>query len=135
MCQDLENLSFESGSIDLVITEDVFEHVKLVEKGFSEVYRVLKGNGYHIFSVPFFFDNPTRHLFRKEGDTYIPIKLPIEYHGDAIRGTIPTYHHLGYDTFDLLRGLGFETDVHISQYHESRKYANYNSYTFISRKT
>ncbi len=134
MCQDLENLSFGSGTIDLVITEDVFEHVKDIEKAFSEVFRVLKKGGFHIFSIPFFFDNRTRHLFEKQGDKYIPIVFPIEYHGDIIRGRIPAYHYLGYDTFDLLNNIGFTTKIHFSQYPEYKKYATYNCYTFVSVK-
>jgi SAM-dependent methyltransferase len=134
MCQDLENLSFDDDSLDLVITEDVFEHVKDFKKGFAEVHRTLKIGGYHIFSVPLFFANKTRNLFQKEGDTHIPIVLPIEYHEDSVRGRIPAYHYLGHDLFDSLEKIGFETNIHFSYYNECRKYATYNCYTFISKK-
>ena len=134
MCQNLEDLSFESGSIDLVITEDVFEHVREVKKGFQEVHRVLKDGGFHVFSIPFFFFHETKHLFRKEGDEYIPVVLPIEYHGDGIRGQIPAFHHLGYDMFTWLNEIGFETSVHFSEYLESSRIGTYNCYTFVSKK-
>jgi SAM-dependent methyltransferase len=133
-CQNLENLALDSCALDLVITEDVFEHVKDIEKGFSEVHRVLNKGGYHIFTIPFFFAQPTRHLFEKKADAYVPIVLPIEYHGDGVRGTIPAYHHIGYDMFDMLRKIGFDTAVHFSEFHEYKKYGTYNCFTFISKK-
>lgn len=135
MCQDLENLTFENNNIDLVISEDVFEHVKDFTNGFKEVYRVLKKDGFHIFTIPFFFDNKTKNLFRKEDNNkYIPIVLPIEYHGDGIREKIPTYTHLGYDLLDILADIGFKTKIHISEYHEYTKFGTFNCFTFISQK-
>jgi len=134
MCQNLEKLSFQNNSIDLVITEDVFEHVREVRAGFSEVHRVLKPGGSHIFSIPFYFSKKTKHLFKKQGDKYVPSVLPIEYHGDPIRGQIPAFHRLGYDLFDSLEQIGFQTSVHFSEFHEYRKFATFNCYTFISRK-
>jgi SAM-dependent methyltransferase len=41
-CQDIENLTFADKNFDVVITEDVFEHIRNYEKAFEEVYRVLK---------------------------------------------------------------------------------------------
>ena len=136
LCQNLENLAIDSSALDLVITEDVFEHVKNIERGFSEVHRVLKIGGRHIFTIPFFFDKPTRHLFEKKKDTdeYVPIILPVEYHGDGLRGRIPTYHYIGYDMFDMLSKTGFRTTVYFSEFHEYKKYATYNCFTFISEK-
>ena len=63
LCQDLERLTFPDSSFDLVISEDVFEHVVDFRKGFAEVYRVLKPGGCHVFSIPFYFDRKTRPLF------------------------------------------------------------------------
>jgi SAM-dependent methyltransferase len=41
-CQNLEALTFKDNSFDLVITEDVLEHVVNVRKALSEIHRVLK---------------------------------------------------------------------------------------------
>jgi len=133
LCQDLENLSFNSNSIDLVITEDVFEHVRDIYKAFHEVYRVLKKGGYHIFSIPFFFDQKTKPLFDKKGDQYI-LHEPVEYHGDSIRERIPAYYHIGYDIFDYLRKIGFDVSVEIAQYHDYKKYGAFNCFTFVTKK-
>jgi SAM-dependent methyltransferase len=51
-CEDLMRLSFASMSIDLVLTSDVFEHVRHPRVGFSEVFRVLRPGGMHIFTIP-----------------------------------------------------------------------------------
>jgi SAM-dependent methyltransferase len=132
--ENLERLSFPDESIDLVISEDVFEHVQDIEKGFAQVARVLKKGGYHIFSIPFFFDRRTEHLFEKRGDEYVPTHFPIEYHGDFIRDRIPAYHHIGYDLFENLEKIGLDTRVARSPYDETKKYGTFNGVTFISKK-
>jgi SAM-dependent methyltransferase len=134
LCQDLEQLTFRDEQFDLVISEDVFEHVKEWRKGFLEVHRVLKKNGAHVFSIPFYFDRKTEELFTLDNGAY-QLREPIEYHGDPIRGTIPCFVHFGYDLFDFLRSIGFETTIDISQYADDIDFATYNSYTFLTKKT
>jgi SAM-dependent methyltransferase len=134
LCQDLEHLTFADEQFDLIVSEDVFEHVKDWRKGFLEVHRVLKKNGVHVFSIPFYFDRKTEELFTFENATR-RLREPIEYHGDPIRGTIPCFVHFGYDLFDFLRGIGCEATVEISHYADDVKFATYNSYTFVAKKT
>lgn len=52
LCEDLELLSFEDESFDLVITQDVLEHVLNPGAAFAEIARTLKQGGAHIFTVP-----------------------------------------------------------------------------------
>lgn len=52
ICVDLCDIPFEDSSFDLIITEDVFEHIDGYEKAFGEIQRVLRPNGHHIFTVP-----------------------------------------------------------------------------------
>jgi SAM-dependent methyltransferase len=133
-CENLERLTFADESIDLAITEDVFEHVRELEKGFAELARVLKKGMYHLFTVPYFFDLPTAPLFKKQGEVYEPISLPVEYHGDFIREKIPVYHRLGYDIFPILEKIGFETRLVRSEYHEAKQFGTFDCYTFVSKK-
>ncbi len=133
VCQDLEQLTFRDDSVDLVITEDVFEHVRDWRKGFSEVFRVLKKNGLHVFSIPFYFDRKTKELFTLKNGRYELLE-PVEYHGDPVRGSIPAYQHFGYDLFDFLWARGFAANVRISQYADNRAIATDNSYTFVTKK-
>lgn len=90
LCVDLCNIPFGDNSIDLVISEDVFEHVKDYEEGFREVYRVLRPNGRHIFTVPL-------HENRK---TVSRIGNPKQvFHGDPIRGGGALYILISETTF------------------------------------
>ena len=129
--QDIENLTFPNESFDLVITEDIFEHVRNYEKGFKEIFRVLKKGGYHIFTIPFYFDRYTIKRVDTSGDKDIPI-LPPEYHISKT-GKIITYRNFGIDLFKFLDSIGFETHVEFSGYSD-RKYHIYDSYVFISKK-
>ena len=131
-CQDLEALSFADQSFDFVITEDVFEHVRHPEKGFREIYRVLRPGGYHVFTVPFHFDRPTLVRVDTSGDEDVHL-LPPEYHGDPLRGTILAYRTFGIDLFEQLQELGLETKVLFSGF-EDRHLGIFDSSVFVSRR-
>ena len=131
-CQDLENLTFPTENFDAVITEDVFEHIRNYEKAFREVYRILKKGGYHIFTVPCFFDKSTLVRVDTSGEEDIHL-LPPEYHGDKIRGKILAYRTFGIDIFEILKKIGFETTVDFSDYAD-RRYGIFDSYAFCSKK-
>lgn len=130
--QNLESLTFDDNFFDLVISEDVFEHVRNDAKGFKEIYRVLKKGGFHIFTVPFNFDRPTLHRVECKGDEDIFL-LPPEYHGDPIKGKILAYRKYGIDMYNLLESIGFKTKVDVSKYTD-KKYGIFDSYVFISQK-
>lgn len=133
-CQNLEELSFADGMFDVVITEDVFEHVRDAWKGFDEVHRVLKPGGCHVFTVPFQFDRPTLERVDTsiaDEDVYV---LPPEYHRDKIRGKILAYRKFGFDVFQALDERGFETGVEFSTFRDERN-GIFESYVFVSTKT
>lgn len=129
-CQNLEEMTFEDNSFDVVITEDVLEHVKDHIKAFKEIHRVLKTGGYHIFTVPFIFDRPT--LVRVDADRN-ELLLPPEYHGDYLRGTILAYRTFGIDLYGMLDDLGFATCIHLAKYRD-QKWGIFESHAFVSRK-
>lgn len=52
LCVDLCNIPFMDNTFDIVISEDVFEHVANYDKALQEIFRVLKPGGCHIFTVP-----------------------------------------------------------------------------------
>lgn len=131
-CQDLERLSFQDASFDVVITEDVLEHVRHYQTALEEIHRVLKPGGCHIFTVPFFFDRPTLVRVDTTGETDVNL-LPPEYHGDSIRGRILAYRTLGFDLFGLLTSIGFETRVRVSCFAD-QKLGIFDSSVFFSRK-
>ncbi len=133
LCENFENLSFENDSFDLVISEDVFEHLKDYEKGFREVYRVLKKGGVHVFSIPFYFGSKTKRLFEFKNGQEIPIG-EIEFHGDPVRGMIPAYTHFGEDLKDVLRDIGYEVEIDIADAAAERRFGTYACFTFATTK-
>lgn len=131
--QDLQALTFGDGSVDLILTEDVFEHVPDFRKGFAEVHRVLKPGGMHIFTIPYYQDRKTRDLFRMEGGKTVLLE-PIEYHGDPIRGQIPCFTHFGHDLLGILEDMGFEARLEWSRHADHVRHGTFDSYTFIAKK-
>lgn len=132
--QDLRDLTFPDSSIDLVISEDVLEHVPELKRGLKEVHRVLKNGGVHVFSIPFHFDRRTKELFTSENGK-ISLLEPVEYHGDPVRGSIPCYAYIGYDILDYLDDMGFETRIDFSRYADELKFGTFDCFTFITTKT
>jgi len=112
-CENLEELTFEDDFFDLVITQDVFEHVKNPFKGFFELHRVLKPSGRHIFTVPVHEGRKTR-----QRDPGLPV-----YHGDPLReeGSY-VYTDFGMDLPELLGSMGISTRIalHEKCYSEDR---------------
>ncbi len=58
-CENLENMTFNDEIFDLVVTQDVFEHVMNPDKAFREITRILKPGGAHIFTVPYYRSKKT----------------------------------------------------------------------------
>jgi ubiquinone/menaquinone biosynthesis C-methylase UbiE len=57
--QDVQKLTYENDSFDVITSNQVFEHVPNDIQGFSECFRVLrKGGGALIFTVPL-YDTPS----------------------------------------------------------------------------
>ena len=54
-CEDLETQTFGDEAFDLVVTQDVFEHVLDPASAFREIARTLKPKGCHVFTVPWYF--------------------------------------------------------------------------------
>jgi SAM-dependent methyltransferase len=133
MCQNIERLTFNNEQFDLVITEDVFEHIRRPWKAFEEVSRVLKPGGCHVFTIPFSFYSKTvtRVDTSTDQDAYV---LPPTYHIDSLRDKVLVYTDFGYDIFDKLTMLGFETHMTFSLYRDAIKYGIADSYVFVSRK-
>src|SRR5690606_8662752 len=50
--EDLEKQTFEDETFDIVISQDVMEHVYNPDKAFQEIQRTLKRGGAHIFTIP-----------------------------------------------------------------------------------
>jgi len=112
--QDLENQTFEDECFDLVITQDVLEHVYAPAKAFREICRTLKVGGAHIFSVPIVnrFSRTERWAERNERGQPRFLGTP-EFHGSPVdeKGS-PVTMHWGFDIVDFVRSqTNMETEI------------------------
>lgn len=118
-CQDLEALTYADAAFDVVVSEDVLEHVRRPDRCFDEVRRVLRPGGQHIFTVPYSHDQKTVTRVDTSGDEDVHL-AEAEWHGDSLRGRILTYRNFGYDIFDQLRAHGMETRIRLPTHREYR---------------
>jgi SAM-dependent methyltransferase len=131
-CQDLERLTFVDGSFDVLVTEDVLEHVRHPDAAFREIHRVLVPGGRHVFTVPYFADRPTLTRVDTSGPDDVHLMEP-EYHGDPIRGRILAYRTFGVDLFADLERHGFQTEAHLARRRDAA-YGIYDSVVFVSHR-
>ena len=103
--ENLEMMTFEDESFDLVVTQDVVEHLYEPASAFREIARTLKPGGAHIFTVPLINHFKSTQRWAKLGDDGKPIFLyEPEYHGNPIDPLgSPVTMHWGYDIVDFIR--------------------------------
>lgn len=106
--QDIENLSFSEDSIDLIVSNDVFEHVPNPQKAFSECYRTLKKNGIMIFTIPFYSDLLKSISRANREDGVMNFILPKVFHGNPVSqdGSL-VFTDFGWDILTWLKEIGF----------------------------
>lgn len=106
--ENLLAMSFESESLDMLISSDVQEHIYDISQLLSEVHRVLRPAGRYIFTTPFVASlAATRELGIQtpggvlwHGQRYL--------HGDPRRaGGIPAFWLFGGDLQSIFREHGF----------------------------
>lgn len=111
--EDLMDTSFATGSFDLVLSTEVFEHIPDPYKAHAELYRILKPGGVHVFTVPFlpseYADMVKATLDQKGGIVHLGEPM---YHGDPIRQEgILVYTIFGQQMVDRLCGMGYRVDT------------------------
>ena len=111
--EDALALSFEDASLDVIVSQDVLEHVPAIDPAVAEAARVLRSGGRLLFSVPF---DPSADVTVQRAtmrDGQVVNLLEPQFHGNPVsaEGSLVFYDH-GWDLLDGLRGAGF-VDVHI----------------------
>ncbi len=117
--EDLERQSFPDESLDVVITQDVMEHVFDPERAYREIWRTLRPGGIHLHTTPIYKDRTTSERRATLDSEGAPVHLfPPEYHGNPVSnsGALVTFHY-GYDLADLIAGWG-PWDVEIRRFND-----------------
>ena len=98
---DICNLPFKNNEFDVIFCNHVLEHIEDDKKAMSELYRVLKPNGFGIFQIP-------QDLTREKTYEDFTITSPKER-----AKHFGQYDHVriyGKDYFNKLRAAGFKVD-------------------------
>lgn len=115
--EDALNLSFQNESIDIIISNDVYEHVPDINKAIQEAYRVLKPKGKLVFTVPFYSQqNEIKQRAIMEDGKIINF-MREQYHGNPIseKGSL-VFNDFGWNLLELFRKIGFK-DVYAIAYY------------------
>ena len=107
-CEDVQRLTYEDGSFDLVTHTEVLEHVPDDEAAFLELRRVMKINGTMLFTVPLSASSATVQRAAGVGEKMVHFLEPV-YHTDPWqRGIgILAYRDYGLDIVSKLESAGF----------------------------
>lgn len=101
--ETLEHLTLEDNCFDLVITQDVFEHVLRPDLAFAEISRVLVPGGAHVFSVPIYQRPATVVRAVPTADGSVEHVLEPKFHKDPVdpRGALVA-REWGFDIGDFI---------------------------------
>jgi SAM-dependent methyltransferase len=111
--EDLLNLSYRDAMFDLVITSETLEHVPDVDLALSEIHRVLKKNGAHVFTVPIVLDQASTRQRAQIFNGKLIHHCPPSYHGGAgtNQSDFLVFYEFGADFVDRCRKTGFRVEV------------------------
>ena len=106
---DLTNLDFQDASFDVVISNEVLEHVPSIEQALAESARILKFGGWHIGTFPFLFNGAVSEVRTVRTEGSVVHLLPPEYHGNPVdeSGGSLVYTIPGWDIIEKAKENGF----------------------------
>jgi hypothetical protein len=114
--EDVENLSFPDDTLDLIVSNDVFEHVPNPAKAFTECARVLKVDGVMLATIPFHSNKEESITRSKLINERLEHILPPLFHGNPVSadGSL-VYTDFGWDVIKVMKSAGF-SDVSVRIY-------------------
>lgn len=108
--EDLQRLSYADGTFDIVLTSDTLEHIPDHKKAISEIYRILKTGGMHIFSVPLIFSRQTTSRANIKNGLIVNVQPP-SFHGSGEEDNL-VINEFGIDFLSTLEEAGFNTKIY-----------------------
>jgi len=106
--QDLCSTSFAHSIFDLVITQEVFEHIPSIDKALGEIHRILATGGWSINTHPFAVKSYSSVTKAYEEDGQLKIIGEPEYHGNPIGGLGSLVYEIpGWDILERAQKCGF----------------------------
>lgn len=103
--EDIQKTTFGDGSFDLIIHEDILEHINDPFQALSDNLRILADNGMIVFTCPVRYDgNPTQQMCAvSDSGDLVYYHQPV-YHGNPIdaKGSLVFWDY-GYDFEQRLR--------------------------------
>lgn len=108
LCEDLERLSFPDGGFDVVVVNEIFEHVPDLPATLAEIARVLRPGGVLISTFPFAMGSYETLVKARLGPSGPEFLIDPEYHGDPMnpQGAL-VFQIPGWDIIDTARRLDF----------------------------
>lgn len=108
--EDVMNLSYADGSFDLIVSNDVLEHLPDPVRALHECFRVLKPGGTVLATFPFHSGSDTTKIRARLTGDAVEHLLPPEYHGNPVSsdGSL-VFQDFGWDLIGTMRSAGFST--------------------------
>lgn len=115
--EDALHLSFADDSLQVLMSNDVLEHVPDYRRALEEARRVLAPDGKFIFSVPFYRERQETVQRARWENGHLEFLLPEQYHGNPVSadGSLVFFDY-GWDLLDACRRAGFK-DAYVTVYH------------------
>ena len=101
--------TYADEEFDIVVSNDVLEHIPSYKAAFAEAYRVLKPGGKFIFTVPFNANSMQTELRASVKENTIEYLTEPWYHPNPVEGYGPllVYQVFGWDILHDLKECGF----------------------------
>ncbi|MET1079697.1 MAG: methyltransferase domain-containing protein [Pseudomonas sp.] len=118
--EDVQQLSFATATLDLIVSNDVLEHVPHPRQAFAECARVLKPGGSLLATIPFHANSETTVCRAQLIDGNLLHRLPPAFHGNPVseKGSL-VFSDFGWDILEQMKSAGF-TDAYLELYAAER---------------
>lgn len=110
--EDVMNLSYPDETFDLIVSNDVMEHIPDPERALRECFRVLRPGGTLLATFPFQVKNDTTVVRARLVGNNIEHLLPAQYHGNPVsaEGSL-VFSDFGWDFLGAMTSAGFSSAI------------------------